>query len=73
VSSPVGEEILDPLPGNAFKDGCGGSLTGGAAWFFRVFLAPEASRASTLGAADPTLFLMTSDKVSEHERRGEGF
>jgi hypothetical protein len=45
----------------------------GVPHFFRVFLAPEASGASTLGAADPALFLMTSNKVSEHERRGEGF
>jgi hypothetical protein len=46
---------------------------GGAACFFHVFIAHEASGASTLGAPDSALFLMTSDKVSEHERRGEGF
>jgi len=73
VSSLVGEEIPDPLPGSAFRDGCGSSFTGGAACFFHVFLAPEASGASTLGAADSALFLMTSDKVFEHEKRGEGF
>jgi hypothetical protein len=73
VSSFEGEEISDPLLGSAFRDGGGSSLTGGAACFFRVFLVPEAFGASALGAADPTLFLMTSNKVSEHERRGEGF
>jgi len=73
VSSPVGEEIPDPLPGSAFRDGCGSFLTGGAACFFRVFLAPEASGALALSVVDPALFLMTLDKVSEHERRGEGF
>ncbi|CAM6061177.1 unnamed protein product [Sphagnum tenellum] len=74
VSSPVGEEIPDPLPGSAFTDGCGSCFAGGAACFFRVFLAPEASEASALGAADSALFLMmTSDKVFEHEREGRDY
>ncbi len=73
MSSPEGEESPDPLPGSAFRDGIGGSLTGGAACFFRDSFVPKASVASALRIAGPGPFLMSSDKIYEHERRGEGF
>ncbi len=73
MSSPEGKESPDPLPGSAFRDGVGSSLTGGVACFFRMSFAPEAFVASALGTTGPGPFLMTSDKISKHERRGEGF